>query len=99
MIDLLIEAQEGSGFTDKEVEDEMITTVMGGHETTSSLLSFAIWLLAAHRRARDKMLDELRAVLTEKGPHAQIEDLEYEDFHRMDYATYVIKEALRLYPR
>jgi cytochrome P450 len=36
------------GLTEEEVEDEMITWVMGGHETTSSLLSWTFYMLDIH---------------------------------------------------
>ncbi|KAL6047015.1 Cytochrome P450 4V2, variant 2 [Balamuthia mandrillaris] len=98
LLDALITAQEENGFTDKEVEDEMITTIMGGHETTSSLLSFAAHLLATHPHVQEKVHQELVDVMAHEQDTTDHHSLSFESLDKLKYLGQVIKEALRLFP-
>jgi len=107
LIDVLIEGQEGSTLPDAEIEDELITTIMGGHETTASLLSFLIYLLITHPHEHRMVMEELARVRHSRIPCTPANDQEsckssiewtFEDLQQMDYLHNVIKEGLRLYP-
>lgn len=56
-----------------------------GHDTTSSALSFAIYLLSKHPNVQNKALEECR-------------EKEGKEAETMKYLEAVIKETLRLYP-
>jgi len=58
LLDSLILAQKQYGWSDKEVEDEMITTIMGGHETTSSTLTWMLYLLCKNPDVTQKVKEE-----------------------------------------
>jgi len=92
----------------QEIEDELITTIMGGHETTASLLSFLIYLLITHPHEHRMVMEELARVRHSRIPCTPANDQEsckssiewtFEDLQQMDYLHNVIKEGLRLYPR
>lgn len=84
------------------MEDELITTIMGGHETTASLLSFLIYLLIVHPDKKKLVVDELRNIRKDSTAPCNEDGTvqwTYEELQRMDYLHCVVKEALRLYPR
>lgn len=107
LLDVLIEGQENSGFPDTEVEDELITTIMGGHETTASSLSFLVYLLVTHPDKLRLVTDELQRIRDSKArdeaassspTSAPGVEWTFEDLQQMDYLQNVVKEGLRLYP-
>lgn len=82
---------DGSGFTDAELRDELVTLLVAGHETTALALTYACALLARapddQRRARREVED----VLGDRAPTA-------EDLGRLPFLRAVVNETLRLYP-
>ena len=89
---LLAAADEnGTGLTDEDIRNELITFVLAGHETTSSALAWAWYELARDERVQAALHEELDRVLVERA--ATIEDVA-----RLPYATAVFNESLRLYP-
>ncbi|MFF8914421.1 cytochrome P450 [Streptomyces sp. NPDC015032] len=83
--------ETGAHLTDQEIRDETVTLYIGGHETTSSTLVWAWYLLSRNPRARAALTEELDRVLGDRDP-------EFEDYARLTYAQSVVKETLRLYP-
>lgn len=81
----------GGGMTDEELRDELVTLFLAGHETTSLLLSFTIWLLAEHPEVQERVHAELDAVLGGEPPTGA-------DLKRLPYCEAVLQESLRLYP-
>jgi cytochrome P450 len=82
---------DGSGMSDKQLRDEMITLLLAGHETTAVALSFCFYLLALHPEVDARLASELHEVLGAKEPTA-------DDIPRLRYTEWVVKEAMRLYP-
>lgn len=76
---------------DQLVRDEMMTFIFAGHETTVSLLTWAIHLLMGHPAALAKLRAEVDAV-------AGVRPMTYADLAAMPYTEQVIKEVLRLMP-
>ena len=93
LLSRLLTAVDESGvpLDDKEIRDEAVTLYIGGHETTSSTLVWAWYLLSRNPRARTALAEELERVLGDREPGI-------EDFARLTYTQSVVKETLRLYP-
>lgn len=83
--------ETGAHLSDKEIRDETVTLYIGGHETTSSTLVWAWYLLSRTPHAREALAQELDRVLGDREPGI-------EDYARLTYAQAVVKETLRLYP-
>ncbi|MGW0469392.1 cytochrome P450 [Streptomyces sp. NPDC003027] len=83
--------ETGAHLTDREIRDETVTLYIGGHETTSSTLVWAWYLLSRHPRVRDALAEELDRVLGDQEPG-------FDDYARLTYTQAVVKETLRLYP-
>ncbi|EOD51987.1 putative nadph-cytochrome p450 reductase protein [Neofusicoccum parvum UCRNP2] len=81
----------GEGLADSAIIDQLITFLVAGHETTSGLLSFAFYYLAAHPRCLAAARAEVDAVVG-AGPIA------VEHLARLPYLTAVLRETLRLQP-
>jgi cytochrome P450 len=93
LLSMLLRAQDedGSGMTDKQLRDEVMTIFLAGHETTALALTWAFYLLARNPEAEEKLAAELSEVLGGRAPTV-------EDLPRLRYADWVVKESLRLYP-
>ncbi|MDX1446368.1 cytochrome P450 [Lishizhenia sp.] len=79
--------EQGNKMTTDELHDEFLTLFVTGYETTGSALSWALILLAQHKKMQDKLVEEL------------IEnDTHLEGVTRSKWLNGVIKETLRLYP-
>jgi cytochrome P450 len=101
LLDVLLESQMiSNNLTNSEIEDEMITWVMGGHETTSSLLSWICYLLDQYPEIQNKIIQEIKkfSILENSSYLDNFIVPSFEILQKMDYLTMVIKEALRLFP-
>ncbi|WP_331717626.1 cytochrome P450 (plasmid) [Streptomyces zaomyceticus] len=74
------------------LQEELVTLLLAGHETTASTLGWTLLLLARHPHVRDLVREEARAVLA----GGRLPDAE--DLHKLSYTTQVVQEAMRLYP-
>jgi cytochrome P450 len=80
---------------DKEsVMHQLKTFYFAGHDTTATLLSWAVWLLSQDEKA----LEKLRAELYEQNIWTNEETPSYDLLQKCPYLEAVLKEALRLYP-
>ena len=93
LLSMLLRArdEDGSGMTDRQLRDELMTIFLAGHETTAVALTWAWYLLARNPGAEERLAAELSEVLGGRAPTA-------EDVPRLRYADWVVKESLRLYP-
>jgi cytochrome P450 len=94
LLDLLLAARDeesGTGMSDEQLRDEVLTLLFAGHDTTASGLSWAWYLLARHSQVQEALHDEAAARLAGRAPTA-------EDLPHLPLATAVFEEALRLYP-
>ncbi len=89
MLDMLLDC--GVALTDREIADELKTQLLAGHETTSMMLTWTCYLLAAHPAAMAKAVEEVdRAVGDGSGAT-------FETYKGLRYLESAMKEALRLY--
>lgn len=90
LIDLILRGAPSSQAS--ETVRDHVTSFMGaGQITVSSLLTWAVCLLAQHPAIMTRLIDELQTSLGGRAP-------ETTDLPRLTYLDWVIKEALRLYP-
>jgi cytochrome P450 len=85
------DADDGSRMSDLQLRDEVATMISAGHETTANTLSWAWMLLAQHPHIYTQLKAKLDRVL--QGRAATVEDLP-----ELSYASWIIKETMRLYP-
>ncbi|MGW3359740.1 cytochrome P450 [Streptomyces bungoensis] len=74
------------------LQEELVTLLLAGHETTASTLGWTLLMLARHPHVRDLVREEARGVLA----GGRLPDAE--DLHKLTYTTQVVQEAMRLYP-
>jgi cytochrome P450 len=94
LLDLLLAARDeesGTGMSDGQLRDEVLTLFFAGHDTTASGLSWAWYLLARHPQVQEDLHGEAAAHLRGRAPTA-------DDLPHLPLATAVFEEALRLYP-
>lgn len=81
--------EDGTGMSDAELHDELLTLVFAGHETTGIALAWAIYWLLRHPDCMQRLLAEIDAL----GPNPDPEQLA-----RLPYLEAVVQETLRLHP-
>ncbi|MCO8144899.1 cytochrome P450 [Rhodovulum tesquicola] len=81
--------ETGQGFDAADMVDQVAIFFLAGHETSASALAWALYLLATHPEAQDRVAQEA-AALPERP--------EFSDMRRLALTRDVFREALRLYP-
>ncbi len=76
---------------EQRLQDELVTLLLAGHETTASTLGWTFHLLDEHPEVADRLHDEATRVLGDRLPtHA--------DLRELTYTGMVIQEVTRLHP-
>jgi cytochrome P450 / NADPH-cytochrome P450 reductase len=83
--------QTGEMLDDENIRYQIITFLIAGHETTSGLLSFTLYLLLKHPEVLKKAYEEVDRVLTSPIPS-------YKQVLELKYIKMILNESLRLYP-
>lgn len=80
----------GQPLSDDDICSELLIFMLSGHDTTATMLTYALWELGHHPDMQDRVAAEV----------AEIGDRELTpgDVPRLVYTTQVLKEALRLCP-
>ncbi|MDQ3520611.1 MAG: cytochrome P450, partial [Gemmatimonadota bacterium] len=93
LLSMLLRArdEDGNAMNDAQLRDEAVTLFVGGFDTPALGLSWAWYLLAQNREAREEIAKEVDSVLQGRAPRAG-------DLPRLQYTEMVVKEAMRLYP-
>jgi cytochrome P450 len=81
---------DGTGMSDQQIQDEALTLVLAGHETTANALSWTWYLLAQHPSVESRFHAEVDALGDEP--------LSAESLARLPYTRMVLSESMRLYP-
>lgn len=92
LLTILMEARDDSGtpMSDRQLRDEVATLLTAGHETTTLVLAWTIFLISTRPDVIARMADELSFL----NGHAPA----YDDLSRLRYTRMVVDEAMRLYP-
>lgn len=83
--------EAGAGLTDDEVNDEVLTLLIAGHETTATTLAWALHHLAAKPAAQQRLFGELSGNF----PGGTVDPSRVS---KLPYLTAVVNETLRLTP-
>ncbi|CAE6527638.1 unnamed protein product [Rhizoctonia solani] len=83
--------QTGEGLSDENIQYQMLTFLIAGHETTSGMLSFAMMHIMKHPEVYAKIRQEVDAVLGK-------DKIKFEQLNKLTYISAVLKETLRLTP-
>jgi cytochrome P450 family 110 len=91
ILSMLIGSQDadGNGMSDLELHDELMTLLSAGHETTATVLSWAIYWINYLPEVKEKLLAEIATLGTETDPMA---------ISKLPYLNAVCSETLRIYP-
>ena len=82
---------EGTGMSDQQLRDEVVTLFLAGHETTALALGHTFFLLSRHPLVLRQLQAEIDQVLAGRPP--KLGDLE-----QLPYLDKVLKESMRLFP-
>jgi cytochrome P450 len=83
--------EDGSGMSDRELRDELMTMLVAGHETTASTLAWTFERMLANPSVLARAQSEIARVVGD-GP------LSPAHLPRLEYLDAVVKETLRLRP-
>jgi cytochrome P450/NADPH-cytochrome P450 reductase len=89
-----VDRQSGERLDDVNIRYQINTFLIAGHETTSGMLSCAIYALLKHPEVLKKAYDEVDRVL---GGDINVKPT-YQQVTQLTYITQILKEALRLWP-
>jgi cytochrome P450 len=94
ILDLLLSAvdDQGEPFSDQQIKDEALTFILAGHETTGSLMTWALYVLMLHDDVLQACREEVDRVL----PNGTVPTFEH--LSDLQVIEAVLHETLRLYP-
>ncbi|KAK9235893.1 cytochrome P450 [Lipomyces kononenkoae] len=80
-------------WTIDEIENQIKTLLLAGHETTSSAVTWTLWALVQHPDIQEKLRQEVRTSFP-----GGIDDItSAEAIESVEYLTKVVRESLRVY--
>ena len=95
LLDVLLQSTvEGQPLSNEDIREEVDTFMFEGHDTTTSAVSFVLYLIARHPRVQQKLVEEIHKVIG-RDKHKPVGSSELQ---QLKYLDCVIKETLRLYP-
>ncbi len=84
-----VKDEAGQPMTDAELNDELMTLLFAGHETTASALAWAFYWIHTLPVVKEKLLKELNSLSSNFDPN---------EVAKLPYLTAVCQETLRIYP-
>jgi cytochrome P450 len=92
LLTILIQARDENGapMPAKQLRDEVATLLTAGHETTTLVLAWVLYLISTRPEVVEQMTSEI-TFLNGRAPS-------YEDLSRLRYTRMVAEETMRLYP-
>lgn len=95
LLDVLLQSTiDGQPLSDEDIREEVDTFMFEGHDTTTSGISFTLYLISRHPEVQEKIFQELREVCgDDKSAPSTMRNL-----GDLKYLDCVIKESLRMFP-
>lgn len=81
----------GRPFTDQVIRDELTEFLVGGHDTTSTTLAYALWQLGHHPDLQNRVAAEVTSTVGDRSVHV-------DDIANLPYTVQTIHESLRMCP-
>ena len=93
LLSRLLQARDddGSGLSDSELHDQVMTLLLAGNDTTANALTWTLMLLAQHPEQEAKLRAEIDEVVGDRLPTLS-------DLASMSLIDKVLNESMRLYP-
>lgn len=94
LLDILMDARDANThetMTDKQLRDEVMTLMLAGHDTTATMVAWALLIISQHKSRLEVLRDEADLVLAGKQP-------ETADLPSLDFLGRSIQEVARLRP-
>ncbi|GMT35118.1 hypothetical protein PFISCL1PPCAC_26415, partial [Pristionchus fissidentatus] len=93
LIDQFICLEQDGQWTREDVRTELNAVIFGGHDTTSTTLTWAFWALATQPHYQQQMYEEIHDIFGDSD-----RDCDNEDLKAMEFTERFIKETMRMYP-
>ncbi|XP_063696375.1 cytochrome P450 4d2-like [Culicoides brevitarsis] len=95
LLDILLQAKiDGEPLSNDDIQAEVKTFMLAGHETTANSLSFTTYLLAKYPEVQEKLWNEIKS----NNLDVKSDPLTIRDLNSLSYMDNVIKESLRIFP-
>lgn len=94
LMSLLLQAvdpRDSEPLDDRQLRDEIVTVLLGGHETSGTMMTWMWYVIGQHPEVEKKLHEEWDRVLGDRDPTM-------DDLMRLEYTRMVMHETLRLYP-
>lgn len=94
ILDVMISARDsetGEKLSDENLRYQLVTFLIAGHETTSGLLSFALYELIKNPKVLREAREAVDAAVGDRFP-------EYGDLRNLSFIDQILRETLRIYP-
>jgi cytochrome P450 len=95
MLMAAVDEGDGTGMSDTQVRDEILTIFLAGYETVANAMTWTWYLLSQNPDAANKMYAEVAEVL---GTGDAARRATMEDYGRLRCTEMVFAESMRLYP-
>jgi cytochrome P450 family 4 len=93
LLDLLLQATiDGEPLTNEDIREEVDVFMFGGHDTTTSGISFCLFNIGKHPEVQRKIFAEIEQEIGDETL------LTLQNLSKLHYLELVIKESLRLFP-
>ncbi|XP_064074814.1 cytochrome P450 4C1-like [Vanessa tameamea] len=93
-MDLLLELSiEKGAFNDREIREHVDTMIVGGHDTSASVLMYSMLLVGSYPKVQERIFEELHDVFGDDD-----RDVTKYDLSQLCYLEAVLKETMRIYP-
>ncbi|XP_055923179.1 cytochrome P450 4d2-like [Eupeodes corollae] len=95
LLDVLLQSTiDGKPLSNEDIREEVDTFMFEGHDTTTSAISFTLFLVSRHPEVQRKAFEEIHDVIGDDTSKS----ITLHDLNNLRYLECVIKEGLRLYP-
>lgn len=92
LLDLMIKSEcRSKDFNEKLMLDNIATILLAGHETTASLLTWTVYLLAIHPLWQERARAEISHML-------KVQELDWKQMSQLKTLNMILWESLRLFP-